>query len=155
MTNILNRLAQLICFFKFLLQLQASNAFVPHKYASSQKRLSIVQPSPLSGTTDDRSHLYRQEPTELEREVLEKEEGNPKHSTYHVERGPDFVLDKSDVQHSIHHHLIDVDHDKINDLNMRAQKAWLPVNVHEMELDAMTVAVTLFGLLALLLFTVQ
>lgn len=109
----------------------------------------------LSSTADDRNHLYRGEPTELEREILEKEEGNPKHSSFHVEHGPEYVVDKSDVLHSVHHHLIDVDHDKLNDLNARAQKAWSPVNVHEMNLDAVTVSVVLFGLLALLLFTVQ
>lgn len=115
----------------------------------------MVRINPLSSTADDRSRLYREEPSALEREIIEKEEGSPKHSTFHVERGPEFVVDKSDALHSVHHHLIDVDHDKLNDLNVRAQKAWIPVNVHEMKLDAVTVSVVLFGLLALLLFTVQ
>ncbi len=128
--------------------LYATNAFVRSSMRSNTQILS------LSSTTD-RSHLYREEPTALKREILAKEEGSPKHSTFHVERGPEFVLDKSDALHSVHHHLIDVDHEKLNDLNERAQKAWIPVNVHEMDLDAVTVSVVLFGLLALLLFTVQ
>lgn len=135
--------------------LHATNSFVPYNSVSSLRSYMVRINPPLSSTTDDRSRLYREEPSALEREIIEKEEGRPKHSTFHIERGPEFVLDKSDVLHSVHHHLIDVDHDKLNDLNVRAQRAWIPVNVHEMNMDAVTVSVVLFGLLALLLFTVQ
>ena len=108
----------------------------------------------LSSTAGDRHYLYRQEPTPIEREEINKEVGDPKHSTYHVERGPMTVDNKNDYAHSTHHHLIDVDHDKLHDLDLRAQKAWLPVEVHEMKVDPVTLAAALFGVLALMLFTV-
>ena len=124
----------------------------PFTYRSvSQRRVRLAT---LSSTVDGRNYLYRQEPTALEREEIEKEEGKPKHSMYHVEAGPGLFDDKADPAHSFHHHLIDVDHDKLHDLELRAQKAWTPVNVHEMDVDAVTAAAVLFGLLALILFTV-
>lgn len=81
------------------------------------------------------STLYNDEPTEARRDYIRKEEGNPKHSMFHVERGPERIDNKADPAHSLQHHLIDVNHDELNDLGMRAQKAWLPVNVHEMDVD--------------------
>ncbi len=91
----------------------------------------------------------------LEREVIKEEQGKKKHSMYHIEHGPETIDDKDDPVHSSHHHLIDVDHDKLHDLGLRAQHAWLPVNVHEMEVDALTLSAVLFGVLALMLFSVQ
>lgn len=76
----------------------------------------------LSSTADDRHYLYRQEPTDVERDLINKEVGDPKHSTYHVEHGPMTVDNTADYAHSIHHHLVDVDHDKLHDLDLRAQK---------------------------------
>ncbi len=102
-------------------------------------------------SNSDRNYLYRQEPTELERKIIEEEEHDRKHSSFHIERGPDYVEDKSDSAHTIHHHLIDVDHEKIADLDRRAQKAWLPVEVHEMEVDPVTLAATVFVSIAVVL----
>ena len=49
---------------------------------------------------------------------------------------------------------IDVDHDKLNDINLRAQNAWKPVEVHEVDVDPVTLFAAVFGTLALVLFTV-
>ena len=49
---------------------------------------------------------------------------------------------------------IDVDHDKLNDLNLRAQNAWKPVEVHEVDVDPVTLFAAVFCALALVLFTV-
>ena len=126
-----------------LVILQLTQSFVPH--SSLQRTTTLHLSSP---------YLYRQEPTLLEREVLSKEEGDQKHSSFHVEKGPTFVENKADPKHSVHHHLIDVDHDKLHDLELRAQKAWLPVQVHELDVDGVTLAAALFAILALILFTV-
>ena len=115
----------------FLGTVQVTHPFI---YRPNVQRKTSV--AVLSSTADDRDYLYRQEPTALQREEIDKEEGNPKHSTFHVVRGPGFIDDKADPAHSFHHHLIDVDHDKLDDLGLRAQKAWMPVNVHEMDVDA-------------------
>jgi hypothetical protein len=80
-------------------------------------------------------HLYRDEPNSLDAVYIKKEEHDPKHSSFHVEHG----------------HLIDVDHEKLDDLGMKAQNAWKPVNVHEMEVDAVSVTAALFMLLAAVL----
>lgn len=50
---------------------------------------------------------------------------------------------------------IDVDHDKLNDINLRAQNAWKPVEVHEVDVDPVTLFAAVFGTLALVLFTVH
>ena len=71
-----------------------------------------------------------------------------------MEKGVTFLENKADPKHSVHHHLIDVDHEKLHDLDLRAQKAWLPVETHEISLDAVTVSAALFAILALILFTV-
>lgn len=60
--------------------------------------------------------------TDVERDLINKEVGDPKHSTYHVEHGPMTVDNTADYAHSIHHHLVDADHDKLHDLDLRAQK---------------------------------
>eukprot|EP01083_Nonionella_stella_P201498 737138_1 len=124
----------LVILILFLGILQVANPFT---YRSVLQRRTRVA---LSSTVDGRNHLYRQEPTALEREEIIKEEGKPKHSMFHVEAGPGLFDDKMDPAHSFHHHLVDVDHDKLHDLEMRAQKAWAPVNVHEMDVDAVTAA---------------
>ena len=129
-----------------LIILQLTQSFVPQASLQKKTKATLHLSSP---------YLYRQEPTPLEREVLSKEEGDdPKHSTFHVEKGPTFVENKADPKHSVHHHLIDVDHDKLHDLDLRAQKAWLPVQVHELDVDGVTLAAALFAILALILFTV-
>lgn len=97
-------------------------------------------------------HLYRDEPKPLDSSYVKIEEHNPKHSSFHVERGLDTIDDKSDPAHSIHHHLIDVDKQKLDDLGLKAQNAWKPVNVHEMEVDAVSVTALLFMLLGAVLF---
>ena len=97
-------------------------------------------------------HLYRDEPNPLDSNYIKKEEHDKKHSSYHVERGLDTIDNAADPAHSIHHHLIDVDHMKLDDLGSKAQKAWLPVNVHEMEVDAVSVMAVLFAIFAVLLF---
>ena len=126
--------------------LHLTNSFVPR--TSLQRKTSSIS------VTNGIGHLYREEPHELERELINKEEHNPKHSSFHVEHGIQSVDDKTDPSHSVHHHLIDVDHNKLNDLDLRAQKAWLPVEVHEMNVDAVTVLAACFATLALILFTV-
>ena len=50
---------------------------------------------------------------------------------------------------------IDVDHDKLDDINLRAQNAWKPVEVHEVDVDPVTLFAALFGTLAIVLFTVH
>ena len=50
---------------------------------------------------------------------------------------------------------IDVDHDKLDDINLRAQNAWKPVEVHEVDVDPVTLFAALFGTLAIILFTVH
>lgn len=99
------------------------------------------------------NHLYKQEPTDLERDVM-KQEHDPKHSSFHVEKGPLSIDDKNDPVHSIHHHLMTLDHDKIDDLNLRAQRAWTPVNVHEMDIDGLSAAAALFGMSLFILLLV-
>ena len=125
--------------------LHLTSSFVPQTSLQRKTNLSV---------TNGFGHLYRDEPHELKRELINKEEHNPKHSSYHVDNGIESVDDKTNPAHSVHHHLIDVDHDKLNDLNMRAQKAWRPVEVHEMNVDAVTVLAACFATLALILFTV-
>ena len=97
-------------------------------------------------------HLYRDEPNPMDSDYIQREENDAKHSSFHVERGVDTYDDASDPAHSVHHHLIDVDHEKLNDLGLKAQKAWKPVNVHEMEVDAVSVMAALFMLFAAVLF---
>ena len=97
-------------------------------------------------------HLYQDEPNSLDSSYIKKEEHDKKHSSYHVERGLDTIDNAADPAHSIHHHLIDVDHQKLDDLGLKAQKAWLPVNVHEMEVDAVSMMTVLFAVIAVLLF---
>ena len=140
-----------ILFFLLLLLgiVQVAHSFVP---APQQHTIVALHLSSIAGGG---GHLYRDEPTELERDLVKKEEHDPKHSSFHVEQGPGFADDKIDPAHSFHHHLIDVDHDKLHDLELRAQKAWLPVNVHEVDVDPVTLFAALFGILALILFTVQ
>ena len=123
-----------------LVILQLTQSFVPHASLQKKTKTTLHLSSP---------YLYRQEQT-----PFEQEEGDPKHSTFHVEKGPTFVENKADPKHSVHHHLIDVDHEKLHDLNLRAQKAWLPVQVHELDVDGVTLAAALFAILALILFTV-
>lgn len=102
----------------------------------------------LSPTT----HLYQDEPNPLDSSYVKKEEHDPKHSSFHVDRGLDTFDNAADPAHSIHHHLIDVDHDKLHDLELRAQNAWKPVNVHEIEVDPVSAVTILFILLASALF---
>ncbi len=83
-----------------------------------------------------------------------KQEHDPKHSSFHVEKGPLSIDDKTDPVHSIHHHLVTPDHDKIDDLNLRAQRAWTPVNVHEMDIDGFSAAAALFGVSLFILLLV-
>ncbi len=52
-----------------------------------------------------------------------------------------------DISEGPGHHLINVDHDKLDNLEERQS-----VNVHEVELDAATVTLVSFGTLALILF---
>mmetsp|Transcript_18329 Transcript_18329/g.39589 ORF Transcript_18329/g.39589 Transcript_18329/m.39589 type:complete len:143 (-) Transcript_18329:2253-2681(-) len=100
------------------------------------------------------TRLYQDEPNPLDSSYIKREEHDTKHSTFHVQTGLDTIDDKSDPAHSIHHHLIDVDHNKLNDLQLRAQNAWTPTEVHEIEVDATTAATALFALLASILFFV-
>ena len=130
--------------------IQATDSFTPA--ASLQRKTSVALH--LSSTVGGGPFLYRDEPHMIEREEIKKEQGKKKHSMYHIEHGPE-TYEKADPVHSLHHHLIDVDHDKLNDLGVRAQHAWTPVNVHEMEVDAFTLSAVLFGVLALILFSVQ
>ena len=98
--------------------LHLTSSFIPQ--TSLQRKTGTLQ---LSSVANGFGHLYRDEPHELERELINKEEHNPKHSSYHVDNGIESVDDKTNPAHSVHHHLIDVDHDKLNDLDTRAQKA--------------------------------
>ncbi|KAL3797520.1 hypothetical protein HJC23_009884 [Cyclotella cryptica] len=98
------------------------------------------------------THLYQDEPNPLDSSYVKKEEHDPKHSTFHVDRGLDTFDSPTDPAHSIHHHLIDVDHDKLHDLELKAQNAWKPVNVHEVEIDPVSAVTVLFVLLASILF---
>ena len=97
-------------------------------------------------------HLYRDEPNPMDSEYIKREEHDTKHSSFHVDQGLETYDDASDPAHSIHHHIIDVDHKKLDDLGLKAQKAWKPVNVHEMEVDAVSVITALFMLFAAVLF---
>jgi hypothetical protein len=97
-------------------------------------------------------HLYRDEPNPLDAAYIKKEEHEPKHSSFHVERGIDTVDNAADPAHSIHHHLIDVDHQKLEDLGLKAQNAWKPVNVHELEVDAVSLMAVLMMIFAAVLF---
>ena len=74
-------------------------SFAPQ--ATLQRRTALLS----SVTHGDGSFLYREEPTELERDVIRKEEGNPKHSSFHVVHGPETIDDKTDPAHTSHHHL--------------------------------------------------
>jgi hypothetical protein len=105
----------------------------------------LATPTRLSSST-------HHEPNPLDSSYIKKEEHDPKHSTFHIERGLDTFDNKVDPAHSIHHHLIDVDHDKLNDLNLRAQNAWKPVNVHEIDIDPVSAFAVVFMLIASLLF---
>ena len=85
--------------------LHLTSPFVPQ--ISLQRKTNLY-----SSVTNGFGHLYRDEPHELERELITKEEHNPMHSSFHVAHGIESVDDKTDVSHSVHHHLIEVDHDK-------------------------------------------
>ena len=65
-----------------------------------QRRTALLS----SVTHGDGSFLYREEPTELERDGI-LQEGNPKHSSFHVVHGPETIDDKTDPAHTSHHHL--------------------------------------------------
>jgi len=130
----------------FLAALATNDAFVP----SVRPIHSLQVKTALASSTADRSYLYRDEPTDLERKVM-KEEHDVKHSTFHVEKGPMSVDNKNDPVHSVHHHLVTLDHDKLHDLELRAQHAWTPVNVHEIEVDGVSAAAVLFGVFAFVL----
>jgi hypothetical protein len=128
--------------------LASTEGFVPSALQTQVK-------TDLASTASDRSYLYRKEPTDVERKVMEEEaKHDVKHSTYHVEKGPMSLDDKNDPLHSVHHHLIEADHDKLHDLELRAQNAWLPVNVHEVDVDGVSAAAALFGMFALILLLV-
>ncbi len=129
-----------------------TDAFVPSTHPIHSLQVQVK--TALSSTTaDGRNYLYRDEPTDLERSAM-KEEHDPKHSSFHVDKGPLSVDNKNDPLHSLHHHLIGVDHDKIHDLELRAQHAWTPVNVHEMDVDGFSAAAALFGLFTFILLLV-
>jgi hypothetical protein len=131
----------------------AANGFGPFVrpiHSSLQAQVRTV----LASSAADRNYLYRDEPPELKRKLIEQEEHNVKHSTFHIEKGPVSIDDKKDPVHSVHHHLVSVDHDKLQDLDLRAQKAWTAVNVHEVDVDSVSAAATLFGLFAMVLLLV-
>jgi hypothetical protein len=143
--NMMNNL--LLTIITFLVACLATNdAFVP----SARPIHSLQVKTALASTAADRSYLYRDEPTDLERKAM-KEEHDVKHSTFHVEKGPMSVDNKNDPVHSVHHHLVTLDHDKLHDLELRAQRAWTPVNVHEVDVDAVSAAAALFTVFALVL----
>ena len=131
--------------------LATNDAFVPSAHPIHSLQVQVK--TAFASSAADRSYLYKEEPTDLEREVL-KEEHDPKHSSFHVEKGPLSIDDKNDPVHSIHHHLVDVDHGKIHDLELRAQHAWTPVNVHEMDVDGFSAAAALFGVFTFILLLV-
>ena len=131
-----------------------TNGFVPSSRPIHSLQVAQVKTA-LASSITDRSYLYRKEPTDVERKVMEQEEKHDvKHSSFHVEKGPMSLDNKNDPVHSVHHHLIDVDHDKLHDLELRAQNAWLPVNVHEVDVDGVSAAAALFGMFALVLLLV-
>lgn len=129
-----------------------ASAFLPPKQQISTLVRNVKTSSTLQVSNADRSFLYRDEPTDLERQEIKREAGKTKHSTFHVEKGPEYVDDKFDPMHTLHHHLIDVDHEKLADLELRAQNAWKPVEVHEVDVDPVTVASMLFVSTVLVLF---
>eukprot|EP00986_Skeletonema_menzelii_P017681 scaffold21036_cov80-Skeletonema_menzelii.AAC.5 len=132
--------------------LATTDAFVPSTHPIHSLQVQVK--TALSSTAaDGRNYLYREEPTDLERSVM-KEEHDPKHSSFHVDKGPLSIDNKNDPLHSVHHHLVGVDHDKIHDLELRAQHAWNPVNVHEMDVDGFSAAAALFGLFTFILLLV-
>ena len=67
--------------------LHLASSFVPQ--TSLQRKTNLY-----SSLTNGFGHLYRDEPHELERELINKEEHNPKHSSFHVEHGIESVDDK-------------------------------------------------------------
>ena len=140
----------------FLAAFLATNdafAFVPSAHPIHHSLHVKVNTALASSAANERIHLYKQEPTDLERDVM-KQEHDPKHSSFHVEKGPLSIDDKNDPVHSIHHHLVTLDHAKIDDLELRAQRAWTPVNVHEMDVDGFSAAAALFGVFAFILLLV-
>ncbi len=127
--------------------------FVPSIRPTHSLQVQVNTALASSAANNERTHLYKQEPTDLEQDVM-KQEHDPKHSSFHVEKGPLSIDDKNDPVHSVHHHLVTLDHDKIGDLELRAQRAWTPVNVHEMDVDGFSAAAALFGVFAFVLLLV-
>lgn len=149
LNNMMNNLLLAITF--FLAALTTNDAFAPS--ARPIHSLQVQVKTALASSAADQSYLYREEPTDLGRKAT-KEEQDAKHSTYHVEKGPVSLDNKNDPVHSVHHHLITVDHDRLHDLELRAQHAWLPVDVHEVDVDGVSAAAALFGAFALVLLLV-
>ena len=61
-----------------------------------------------------------------------------------VSRGPE----EWDAEHHPHHHLVDADHDKLHDITDHPVSQ-LNVNVHEMDLDAVTITALCFAAIAI------
>ena len=76
--------------------------------------------------------------TSLATSTLERERG--KHDMFTVSRGPE----EWDAEHHPHHHLVDADHDKLHDITDHPVSQ-LNVNVHEMDLDAVTITALCFA----------
>ena len=80
--------------------------------------------------------------TELHSSTLERQKGV--HDMYTVSRGPE----EWDAEGHPHHHLVDADHDKLHDLTDHPVSQ-LNVNVHEMQLDAVTITAFCFAAIAI------
>ena len=81
-------------------------------------------------------------PTCLAASTLERERG--KHDMFTVSRGPE----EWDAEHHPHHHLVDADHEKLHDITDHPISQ-LNVNVHEMDLDAVTITALCFAAIAI------
>mmetsp|Transcript_32965 Transcript_32965/g.71341 ORF Transcript_32965/g.71341 Transcript_32965/m.71341 type:complete len:138 (+) Transcript_32965:142-555(+) len=91
-------------------------------------------PHRLAGATSTR--------TELHSSTLEREKGV--HDMYTITRGPE----EWDAEGHPHHHLVDTDHEKLHDLKDHPVSQ-LDVEVHEMNLDAVTITALCFAAIAI------
>lgn len=105
---------------------------------SHAKRIISIHPLKVLNASEDAKRL-----NENDKDMITKEDEleQPHYHLHYPTAGGIF-----DISRGPDHHLINVDHDKLNDLGDKS------VNVHEMKLDAVTVTVATFGFLALCFF---
>ncbi len=105
---------------------------------SHSKRIISIHPLKAVNASEGAQRL-----NENDKDLITKEDEleQPHHRLHYPTAGGIF-----DISRGPDHHLINVDHDKLDDLGDKS------VNVHEMKLDAVTVTVASFGFLALCFF---